>query len=658
MKFRNLSRCVLPLLFTFIGCSMLVQAQSDFTVARDQFANGLVFEQISSPSFDKGALTVRWSYKPGLSGQFTGIDLALARCIDLSLQRDSAGRNENLKWTISANSASIVGSESNQSEWGARFLNQLMKADLAELWPVVQANWLASWEAEETEPNQAINRVQAQLLFTSGHPYGECHFPENIEAISIEKLEEHRSKFWRPNICHVVWSRPNRAGTIPVEWAKTLNAWIAREVPAGSIIIPGRPNEIQVAVIDRESDSISVSVAHKIRMKMNQPDAMALELLNLELQSHCAHQIDLMADDFMGKMQIRWSTQVHKLITELDSVLNFLSESTSESIEDSTLMALKQAYRESVYADIGEASTAGSRWIQLSHSREILDLNSFEEVLNQIETSDLYRMAAIHIRPEQLHIIIDGNRTTIESALAGWVSPENMAFFDTQAQRLSNYGPSPMGLTFEQVVVAHYEAQGGLDEIDKLRSLKTSGTLLASGSQSMNFEFSHLYGEGYHTAVKVDGQVMMEQKINNQGGQSIQMGQPRVLPDAEFQRHRQYLYSAYLMHLDEVGIQGSLAGTTTLEGSTYHVIELHREGQLEMSLFFDAQTNLLMRTVENRKGPTGPLLITKVISEYAETEGLFFPIKIAQISNNQKVIMAVESVEVNPKLDKSKFTWE
>ncbi|MDA0913443.1 MAG: hypothetical protein O3B11_06405, partial [Bacteroidetes bacterium] len=63
-------------------------------------------------------------------------------------------------------------------------------------------------------------------------------------------------------------------------------------------------------------------------------------------------------------------------------------------------------------------------------------------------------------------------------------------------------------------------------------------------------------------------------------------------------------------------------------------------------------------TVENRKGPTGPLLITTVISEYAETEGLIFPIKIAQLSNNQKVIMAVESVEVNPKLDKSKFTWE
>lgn len=658
MKFRNPSCCALPLLLAFIASSMLVKAQSDLTIARDQFANGLVFEQVSSPSFDQGALTIQWSYKPGLSGQFAGIDLALARCIDLALQRDSAGRNENLRWTISANSASIVGSESNQGEWGAWFLNHLMEADFKELWPVVQANWLASWDAEETGPDQAINRVQAQLLFTSGHPYGECHFPENIEAISTEELDAHRIKFWRPNVCHVVWSRPNRSGTIPVEWAKILNAWIAREVPAGSIIVPGRPNENQVSIIARESDAISVSVAHKIRMKKNQRDAIALELLNLQLQSHCTQKIGLNADDIMGHMQIRWSTQANNLVSDLDSVLNFLSESATKPIEDSTLIALKEAYRSAVYADLVEPSIAGYRWIELSNSYEILDLNSFEEALNEISASDLLRVAAIHIRPEQLHIIIDGNRSDIESALEGWTSPENIAFFDTKANRLSNYGQSPLGLTFDQVISAHYETLGGLDKLEKLKSLKTSGVLMASGSQSMNFEFSHLYGEGYHTAVKVDGQVMMEQKINNQGGQSIQMGQPRVLPDAEFQRNRQYLYSTPLMHLDELGVEGSLAGTTTLEGSAYHVIELHREGQLEMSLFFDAQTNLLMRKVENRKGPTGPLLITTVISEYVETEGFKFPVKIAQLSNNQKIIMSVESIEINPKLEKSKFTWE
>ena len=113
-----------------------------------------------------------------------------------------------------------------------------------------------------------------------------------------------------------------------------------------------------------------------------------------------------------------------------------------------------------------------------------------------------------------------------------------------------------------------------------------------------------------------------------------------------------------MLALDERDLKAGLIGTYQRADGTEWVVELNRDGTRVQRLFFDARTHLLLRSEEHRTGPTGPVQVFVAYDEYQEFDGLQYATKITRLSNNQRMVLTLDSVEPNARVDKSQFEWE
>ncbi len=622
-------------------------------------ANDLELIHVRSEAFTASTLVARWSFKPALELELAGKGHGLARCISEKLSLDSVAWEEAATWQIHPDGAVIQGPmDSTLSGWNQDFLDAIMHPPLEAIWPAVQEHWLEKWDAENTPVMPAIARVKSHLLFGPQHPYGELHFPRTIEAISASEIRAYHTDYWHPNNSQFYWFTPMEVEDIPSSWVTQLESWKSREVQPSAVTAPGRPRSIKSAIIDRNSDSVGVCLAHILRMKPDHPDATALDMIRHLLSQSTTTEVEIDADPLMGSFSIAWNSTPSVAAREVRGVLNAMRERVNGSLSEGAMDSLRASYLLSQTAlnldwpkqSVHDMAPQDVTWVQ--------NVNDLDSIVQTIQASDLQRVAINYLRPKNLHLILDGNRSDLE-AVAREFSPEDeLLFFNPQGRQMSNYGPVPAGLLAADVIDSFYEACGGVASFESLRSAIREGTMVAGGAMQMNVKISETYGVGNRTSYSIEGQAMMEYILRPGQGISIQMGQQRPMNSSEYRRYEQGLYAGYLLHLEDLGLACEVVGTAQRNGAELLVLELRRNGKLEQTLFFDTQTHLLMSTTEERTGPTGPIILTIEYEDYRTFGGLTFPTQIARRSNNQRMDFTIESIDLNPRIDQSIYSWE
>jgi len=665
--------------FQFISYSCLFASlflsQTDGTWAQDQSAlawpiignepleNGLQSWTLSSDAYQHSTAAFSWNYKHSLGLEKAGLEEALARCISAAWAQDTVETNWFLEWKIQGRQAIVSGPADLQNQWGSQLIQTMISPNFEVLWPQVQATWLESWSAEMTQPSSTQTRVSQFTVFGAQHPFGEIPSFESISNIRWEDMRDFHSTYWRPNNATLVLATPSsslpidgKTSRMPEAWSNALNAWISRSVEASSIINPPRPRSIQAAIIDRMTDSLRVSVSHVIRMKPNHPDALGLALLAASLDWD-AWGCQVATDEIMGTCHCHWMDTAEELEEHIQSLLATMRVATEQSIAEPELDSLKKTLVASIARQLQQPAEAAKIWIE-HPSLRLRSAIALDSALEGVTNRDIRRIAINYLRPNNLQIVVQGNRGAAVNALTSLVPIEDLLFFDTLAQKLSNYAPAPQGLTAEEVIDAHYEACGGVSAFESLQGLIQRGTMTAGGSMVMNYEALDAYGIGHRTAFSLEDQIMMEYRIRMNDGISFQMGKQRAMTAAEFERYQPHLIADYLRHVTDWGFELELAGSFVVEGNESYVVEMIRKGALVQSFFFDAVSGLLIQSKEVRNGPTGPVELTSTYGDYAWFEGIRLPRQIAQHSNNQKMNIHVEEVKLNPRVDKAIFAWE
>lgn len=632
-------------------------------VENETLANGLQSWTLSSDAYQHSTAAFSWNYKRALGLEKAGMQEAMARCISAAWAHDTLGTDWTLEWEVQGQQAIVSGPADWQNDWGSQLIQTMVSPNFEVLWPQVQATWLESWSTEMTQPLATHSRVSQFTVFGAQHPFGEIPSFESISNITWEDLRDFHSTYWRPNNATVVFATPSsslppngQTPRMPEAWSNAFNGWISRSVEASSIINPPRPRSIQAAIIDRPTDSLRVSVSHVIRMKPDHPDALGLALLASALDWD-AWGCQLATDEIMGTCHCHWIDAAEELEDHIQILLATMRAATEESITELKLDSIKSTFVASIAHQLQQPATAAEIWT----AHPALRLSSalaLDSALESVTNRDIRRIAINYLRPNNLQIVVQGNRGAAVNALTSLVQVEDLLFFDTLAQKLSNYAPAPPGLTAEEVIDAHYEACGGVNTFESLQGLMQRGTMTAGGSMVMNYEALDAYGIGHRTTYALEDQIMMEYRIRMSDGISFQMGKRREMTAAEFERYQPHLIADYLRHVTDWGFELELVGSFVVEGNDAWVVEMRRNGTLVQSLFFDAVSGLLIQSKEVRNGPTGPVELNTTFGDYAWFEGIRLPRHIAQLSNNQQMSISVEEVKLNPRVDKAIFAWE
>lgn len=620
-------------------------------------ANGLRMVHVESTAFEEVALAMHWQFKPGLELAKTGTREAWAMCLDAQWRSDTLGTGWDITWEVTPFGFLAQGNAAGWQDWSAMLLEGILNTQPESQWERMRSSWVENWATSEHQPHRMLERAAAHALFTSRHVYGEVTSLESLGAIAAEDIAGFKNAYWWPNNCTFALATPSAAAW-PDSAENILSGWTEREVQKAAIPLPTHPRQLAAAVIVEESLPLHASAGVTLRLKPDHPDALATRMLIRHLEETSGAAMDLHLDPLGSRLLVHWPEANVNFKNECEALFDHMRKASRTAIADSTVRALRAATKE----DYEQALTLPARTLELLTTEPVVFSSAvtgqLASAISSVQVNDLQRVAINYLRPDQMHIILAGSAAETEALLGNWIDPDAIDRYDHNIQPISAFGPAPDGMSALDVLQAHYEACGGVEAFERLRSCRKTGSMSAGGGLVMDVESVSLFGVGHRTSISVEDQVMMEQLVRPRGGISMQMGKRRAMTDAEYQRYEEGMYAMPLLAADLRGLDVKLAGTTSRSGSAQYVIETYRDERLLARYFFDAASHLLVQRSEERTGPTGPVLIKTRYANYRAFEGLYFPTEIVQRSNNQDMVFSIESVLPGARVDKKQFEWE
>jgi zinc protease len=148
----------------------------------------------------------------------------------------------------------------------------------------LQKDRLAAIQREKVSPNAMAQRVLPTLLYGTGHPYAGSFVGTGTEASVSKMTREDLAKF------HDTWYKPNNATLLIVgdttlaeitpKLEKLFASWKAGDVPTRTIPPVPEPAKDVVYLMDRPGSGQSLIIAAQLAPPYNDPDRVALELVN------------------------------------------------------------------------------------------------------------------------------------------------------------------------------------------------------------------------------------------------------------------------------------------------------------------------------------------------------------------------------------------
>jgi zinc protease len=148
----------------------------------------------------------------------------------------------------------------------------------------LQKDRLAAIQREKITANLMALRVMPPLLYGKGHPYAGAFLTTGTEATVSKMTREDLVKF------HETWFKPNNATLLIVgdttlaeitpKLERLFASWKSGEVPKQTIPSASEPGKDVVYLLDRPGSGQSLILAAQLAPAFNDPDQIALELVN------------------------------------------------------------------------------------------------------------------------------------------------------------------------------------------------------------------------------------------------------------------------------------------------------------------------------------------------------------------------------------------
>jgi outer membrane lipoprotein-sorting protein len=220
--------------------------------------------------------------------------------------------------------------------------------------------------------------------------------------------------------------------------------------------------------------------------------------------------------------------------------------------------------------------------------------------------------------------------------------------------------PSPV----DEIVEAHLAARGGIERIKALRSIRATGTATASGGriarvvQEMKrpgfyrLEFS---SQGTKAVFAHDGEIAWQ--VAPMRG----IFEPEAItPDHDSEAGiDERDIEGPLLNWWEKGHMVELVGRETLPSGEADKLKVTLSDGGTRFDYVDVESHQLVRSDKTEMIAGRKMVMEETYADYREVDGLFFPHLITtQVTNRPETItIVVDSFELNPELDDSRFTF-
>lgn len=531
---------------------------------------------------------------------------------------------------------------------------------------------LSGFASSATDANQISGRLARAMTYGLKHPYGESSNEKTVGSITRSDLMEHYAQVWKPNVAYLVIVGDITPSKAKEQAEQYFGEWRPAEVQKDRFArpVPPKGNRVCFAPVPGAVQSV-IDITFPVYLKPGHSDVVAVSVMNTMLGGFFGSRLNqnlredkaytygarssIGPDKLVGRFSARAS--VRNEVTD-SSLVEFLSEirtMVESPAPDSTLQFVKNYLNGSFALSLERPETIARFALNIERYGFPADYYAtYLARLDAVTAEDVQRVARTYLRPDNMNITIAGNRD-IADGLAQFATMGQVEFFDPFGEPLKDLTPSPEGMTAIDVFDAYYAARGGAGKLDKLKGLKSTGTMAAGPMELVMEEAYFNKGAGY-TRISAGGNVMQDSRFDGTKGTESAMGQvTEMKEDKVLDSKRNHDVLAFL-HLVDYGLSAELLGIDLINEVPQYLVEVRRDGAVAESHWFNVETGLRTRTVRTETTPRGDMSLTVDYGKMTQAKGMLFEGEMTMKTGSQEMKMTINDIEVNPKIDAEDYS--
>lgn len=301
--------------------------------------------------------------------------------------------------------------------------------------------YLAALSQERTQPNSMALRVVPKLLYGEGHAYAQpltgTGTEATLAALTREDLARFHAQWFRPNHATLIAVGPVTVASLTPQLERLLRGWQPGEIPAKQIAtVTPRPSRT-LYLLDKPGADQSVIFAGQLIPPRAAPDEAAIELMN-----------DVLGGQFTSRLNMNlredkhWSYGARSFAYDARGQRPLLAyapvqtDKTAESVTEirnefagivgkrpATPDEVAMVKRTNTLSLPGQWETGGAILGSIS---QIVQFglpdgywNDYAATIRGVTPEQVNKAARDHLRPDDLVVVVVGDRKVIEPGLKG-----------------------------------------------------------------------------------------------------------------------------------------------------------------------------------------------------------------------------------------------
>ena len=536
-------------------------------------------------------------------------------------------------------------------------------------------------EAEENEPDAMLQKVSAVLNYGKRHPYGEVATKESIDKISLDRVKQYYTTYFRPNVAYMAIVGDVTVAQIKPVIEKYFGNWKKATVPVAQYSNPVAPSTRQVAFVPREAAVQSViNVTYPLDLKPGAADAIKARVANSILGGGSNGRLFLNLREKHGWTYGSYSSisqdHLKGSFTAYAKGRNAVTDSSvTEMIAEMNKMRNEKVGSEELKNHLTNLS--GSFAIALENPATVAQYainierynmpkdyyQNYLKNLAAVTADDIQSVARKYINPEKAHIVVVGSKDEVAESLKRFDSDGTIDFYDTYGNSVkpATTAAAPANLTADDVMKKYIQAIGGADAVRAVKDIRTeSKGSINMGGQALELTITEMKKAPAKMKMTIEGMGMVLQKmvVNGDKGYNEAQGQRQDLEGDELKEAQQQADIYADLNPEKYGIKRTLKGMEQVNGTDVYVLEAVDANGKKSSEYYDTNTGLLIRTSRSLETPQGALSQVSEYSDYREVEGgkgFKIPFKVKQTVGPQAISAEVQTVEVNKGIADTEF---
>ena len=301
----------------------------------------------------------------------------------------------------------------------------------------LRSRTLTAFKQRKDNPNAIANVVYNSLLYGKNHPYGKSLGGDetSIKTITKSELENFYSTYYRPNNATLIVVGDADSKTMLPKLEKAFSNWKSAEVPQMSIPIAATFDKPGIYIVDKPGAAQSVVTIGQVGVARDNPDFFPLQVMNSILGGQFSARVNLNLREEKGYTygaRTGWSfrkgagpfeasADVQTAVTK-ESVQEFIKElngirgaiPVTQSELEYNKQSLIRRYPQG-FETVGQISGQLANLVVYG-----LPDSYFNEYIGKVQSvtvEDVNRVSNKYLTPDQMAILIVGDKAAIESKL-------------------------------------------------------------------------------------------------------------------------------------------------------------------------------------------------------------------------------------------------